>query len=177
MKAIRTLAISGLCLVTLMGCSKNPNDSSASTNSASSASQVVTNTRKEFKPADQIQLDLTNQGWNVKFTDPGTIGLFDPSQVVYIFAAKNLDGMITFGAWFNTPEQAAAGYKTLVPSKTAEGVTDESGDNYQQALVTLPDGGGYWLIRQIGGCVFGIWSDSQVSEPAMAAMLDSFQSV
>lgn len=176
MRIYRNLLISGLCLLTLTGCSKKNNDASLTSSTDSTSVSVVKNVRKEFKAADEIQQDLSAQGWNVKFTDPGSLGLFDASQVVYTFAAKNQDAMIMFGTWFHSAQEAQSAYQTIVPSPTAEGIQDESGDNYQQAFVTLPDGGGYWLIRQIGGCVFGVWSDSQVSEPAMAAILDSYQS-
>ncbi len=165
------------CLISasFFGCSQNAGSSKESSSASSESSQTSSTSQlpqAEAKPADQLQQQLANQGWAVKEINAGELGLSDVPNIVYAFGAKNPDGMMMYGTWFAIPEDAVKNFDTLVPDD--DSVSREDGQNYQEAFITLPGEDGVWMIRQIGGCVFGLWAPEGTSKPTMESTLNSF---
>lgn len=174
MKKAMIYVMACLFAASFFGCSSRSSKESSQSTTQSSQSSAVSElpSASQAKPADQLQQQLANQGWAVKEINAGELGLSDVPNIVYAFGAKNPDGMIMYGTWFLVEDDARKNFDTLVPDDAS--AVREDGQNYQEAFITLPGTDGVWMIRQIGGCVFGLWAPEGISKPTMESTLNSF---
>lgn len=176
MKKALVLAVAALiCLTGEAGCSKSDSsqESLVSSTVSSLSSQSDLPSLKGSKLSEQIRSDLTSSGWTIRDVSPQNLGIFQTVQPTALFTARNGQNQLAFLSWFDTIEQAETCYQDLLPDDSS--VQEEKGANYSQAVVTMPDQGGLWVFRQVGGNVFGLWTLDAAQKDALVAVLDSFQ--
>lgn len=160
------------------GCSSKDKNNENSQNSAQNNSQVLVDDHghviKTTKAKDDIEVELTTQGWHLKTINAGELGLSDQPNITQSFGGYNPDdGRMIFALWFTSQEDAKAAYGVYLDGET--NIKNQDGENYQQSLVTLENNEGIWLLRQFEKEVFGIWAPSGTDHAQLVTILDSFQ--
>lgn len=175
----------GLLLMTFLvgcGCSGQKDQNGANQNQLQSTqngdSQALVDEHghviKTTKAMDDIEVDLTTLGWQLKTINAGELGLSDRPNITQSFGGYNpQDGRMIFAVWFTSEDEAKDAYQTYLDQETNIKALD--GENYQQSLVQLGNDEGMWLLRQIEKEVFGLWAPKGTDHEDLAAIFDSFQ--
>lgn len=175
----KTLILAAAVLLGVLwetGCAESgPQNSAQSEQSASiaSVSEAGLPTLRGSKLSEVIRSELSEAGWTIRDVSPTNLGIFQEAVPQALFAAKNEQGQLAFLSWFETVEQAETCYAKLIPNDST--VKEENGSNYQQAVITMPDSGGLWVFRQVGGNLFGAWSSDPAQEENLISLMDSYQ--
>lgn len=165
-----------LCLLGEAGCSKSESSeqNTPSLSSVVASSEVnVLPSMKGSKLSEQIRTDLTSSGWTIRDCEPASLGIFQTSQPTLVFTIRNNQNQMAFLSWFDTVEQAEACYQALLPDDSS--VQEEKGANFHQAVIPMPNQSGLWVLRQVGGNLFGVWAPDSTQKDSLIALLDSFQ--
>lgn len=165
--------------ITGCGCgpkSKNtpaaPNNDSQQTSAVEPASN--TGTVKPTQAKEAIEVDLTTEGWQLKTINAGELGLSDRPNITQSFGGYNPSTeWLVYALWFVEENDAISAFDNYVPDEGT--VENQDGKNYKQSLVTLDNGEGLWLFRQVGQCVFGLWAPYGTDTASMETVFDSFQ--
>lgn len=174
--------LTGLLLMTfLVGCgcsSKDGNQASQQNSTQNGNSQALVDEHghiiKTTKAKDDIEVDLTTQGWQLKTINAGELGLSDRPNITQSFGGYSPDtGRMIFALWFTSEQEAKDAYSVYLNGEA--NIKNQDGENYQQSLVQLEGEQGIWLLRQIEKEVFGIWAPNGTSQADLISVLDSFQ--
>lgn len=160
------------------GCGPKPNETPTSmTNNSQMTNSAVSdgssNTVKPTRAKDEIEIDLTTQGWLLKTINAGELGLSDRPNITQSFGGYEPNtGWLIYALWFLEEEDAANSYDYYVPDEGA--VEHQDGENYKQSFITLENGEGVWLVRQVDQSIFGVWAPNGTDQASMTNVLVSF---
>lgn len=178
-------SIIGLLLMTfLVGCGCSSKDDSNAINQSLQNSTQNGNSQtlvdehghviKTTKAIDDIEVDLTTAGWQLKTINAGELGLSDRPNITQSFGGYHPDnGRMVFAVWFTSEEEAKDAYNVYLNGES--NIKNLDGENYQQSLIQLENDQGVWLLRQIEKEVFGIWAPSGTAQADLVSIFDSFQ--